>query len=55
MNGLTIHQRLLTIDQKLQQWNSENSETGYSVVVDVEYCEYLDPLHKDIPFLLEKR
>lgn len=40
--------------QFIKNYN-KNSETGYSVVVDVEYCEYLDPLHKDIPFLLEKR
>ena len=32
----------------------KNRDFDYTIVADVDYSEYLQPLHKDLPFLPEK-
>ena len=33
----------------------ENSDFSRTLLVDIDYPEYLQPLNKDLPFLLEKK
>ena len=34
---------------------NEESDIGNTLILDGDYSAYLQPLHRDLPFLLEKR
>ena len=46
---------LLKIYQNFIKSYDENSDTGYTLEVDVGYPKKLFNFHKDLPFLLEKK
>ena len=52
LNGKMIYQRF---DEKFIKNYNEDSDVGYFLEVDIEYPKQLQGLHKDLPFLTERK
>ena len=55
VNGFEWENDLLRFNEKFIKNYSENSDVGYFLEVDIEYPKQLWGLHKDLPFLSERK
>ena len=54
-NGFKWVKKLLKFHESFIKGFNENSDGGYFLEVDVEYAKNLFKLHKDLPFLPERK
>ena len=54
-NGFEWVERLSEFDEHFIKNNDEHSDKGYFLEVDVEYPKNLFSLHRDLPFLAERK
>ena len=55
VNGFEWENDLLRFNEKFIKNYSENSDVGYFLEVDIKYPKQLWGLHKDLPFLSERK
>ena len=54
-NGFKWLEKLSRFNEKLIKNYNENSDVGYFLKIDIDYPKELFNLHKDLPFLPEKK
>ena len=55
VNGFKWLEKLSRFNEKLIKNYNENSDVGYFLKIDIDYPKELFNLHKDLPFLPEKK
>ena len=55
INGFEWVEDLYQLDESFIKNYDENSDKGYFLDIDVEYLKKLFNLHKDFPFLTERK
>ena len=55
VNGFEWMEQLSEFDERFIKNYDENNDKGYTLEVDVEYPKNLFNLHRDLPFLPERK
>ena len=55
VNGFKWAKNLSQFNEIFKRNYNENSDIGYFLEVDIDYSKKLFNLHKDLPFLLERK
>ena len=55
VNGFEWMEQLSEFDERFIKIYDENNDKGYILLVDIEYSKKLINLHRDLPFLPEKK